>query len=182
MNWTTTDSEQKIKILFDSHFHHLVLHALSYTNDYHQSEEIVQDVFVKVWQNYEQIAPVSDFKAYLYKAVYHSSLNYLRHLKIRQKYAEEAARTNDLTESPAEDILAHSENNTRIHQAVNKLPEHWKEAIVLSKYENLKYHEIAKSMNISQKTVEKYISKALQFLRVELKDILLTVAFFFKFL
>jgi len=180
MNWTTIDSEQNIKILFDNHFHPLVLHALSYTNDYHQSEEIVQDIFVKVWQNYEQIGSVSDFKSYLYKAVSNSSLNYLRHLKIRQKYAEEAARTNDHAENPAEDIIAHAENNTRIHQAVNKLPEHWKEAIILSKYENLKYHEIAESMNISQKTVEKYISKALQFLRVELKDLFLVIVLFLK--
>jgi RNA polymerase sigma-70 factor, ECF subfamily len=177
-----TDSGQKIKELFDTHFHHLVLHAVSYTNDYTQSEELVQDVFVKVWQNMEQIGHVSDFKAYLYKAVSNSSLNYLRHLKIRQKHWEEVVHINDHLENPAEESIVESENNTRIHQAVNKLPEHWKEAIILSKYENLKYHEIAESMNISQKTVEKYISKALQFLRGELKDLLLTIILFFKFL
>jgi RNA polymerase sigma-70 factor, ECF subfamily len=159
-----------------------VLHAVSYTNDYTQSEELVQDVFVKVWQNMEQIGYVSDFKAYLYKAVSNSSLNYLRHLKIRQKHLEEVVHINDHLENPAEESIVESENNTRIHQAVNKLPEHWKEAIILSKYENLKYHEIAESMNISQKTVEKYISKALQFLRGELKDLLLTIILFFKFL
>ena len=65
------------------------------------------------------------------------------------------------------------EAKRRVHQAVNKLPDNWREAIVLSKYDRLKYHEIAEEMNISQKTVEKYISKALQFLRQELKDILL---------
>jgi len=175
-------SEQKIKILFDDHFHHLVLHAFKYTNDYSQSEEIVQDVFVKVWQNFEQIGHVSDFKAYLYKAVHNSSLNYLRHLKIRQKYIAEVVHINDNAEHPVEESIMGTEDNNRIHKAVNNLPEHWKEAIILSKYENLKYHEIAKKMNISQKTVEKYISKALQILRGELKDLLLTLVLFFKFL
>jgi RNA polymerase sigma-70 factor (ECF subfamily) len=172
----TTASEQKIKELFDSYFHQLLLHSYKLTNDYAQSEEIVQDVFVKVWQNYEQIEPYSDFKAYLYKAVRNSSLNYLRHIKIRQKYNEEVANTLDDFEIPEEESIIETEKNMRIHFDVNKLPENWKEAIVLSKYDKLKYHEIAQKMNISQKTVEKYISKALHFLRCELADILITVA------
>jgi len=178
----TIAAGQKIKMLFDNHFHHLVLHAFRFTNDYNQSEEIVQDVFVKVWQNFEQLGDVSDFKAYLYKAVRNSSLNYLRHMKIRQKYMAEAAHISDNAEDPAEESMVGIENNNRIYQAVNKLPGHWKEAIILSKYENLKYHEIAEKMSISQKTVEKYISKALQFLRGELKDLLITLVLFLKFL
>ena len=182
MGLITTSSEQKIKELFDNHFHHLVLHSYKLINDYSQSEEIVQDVFVKVWQNFEQIGHVSDFKAYLYKAVRNSSLNYLRHIKIRQKYNEEVANTFDDVENPAEESIVETENNNRIHQAINKLPENWKEAIVLSKYDKLKYHEIADKMNISQKTVEKYISKALQFLRRELADLLITIVLLLNFI
>ena len=178
----TTSSEQKIKELFDQYFHHLVLHSFKITNNYGLSEEIVQDVFVKVWQNYEQIGHISNFKAYLYKAVHNSSLNYLRHLKVRQKYTDEVAHSFDDVEKPVEDSMVETEKNNRIHLAINKLPENWKEAIVLSKYDKLKYHEIAERMNISQKTVEKYISKALQFLRTELSDLLITIVLLLKFL
>lgn len=182
MELIKSSSEQKIKELFDNLFHQLVLHSYKYINDYSQAEEIVQDVFVKVWQNYEQIGHVSDFKAYLYKSVHNSSLNYLRHIKIRQKYNEEITNTFDDEEKPTEESIVETENNMRIHFAINKLPENWKEAIVLSKYDNLKYQEIATQMNISQKTVEKYISKALQFLRRELADLLITIVLFIKFL
>lgn len=171
-------SEQKIKDLFDNHFHNLVFHSFKITNDYRQSEEIVQDVFVKIWQQSVQNNPISDFKSYLYRAVQNSSINYLRHIKIRQKYHDEVLKTNEDTEKPSEEHIIESEKNSRIQSAINKLPENWKEAIILSKYENLKYHEIAERMNISQKTVEKYISKALGFLRDELKDILISIIIF----
>jgi len=182
MNLAKSESEQKIKELFDEHFHHLVLHAFRYTNNYSQSEEIVQDVFVKIWQNFEQINEINNLKSYLFKAVHNSSLNYIRHLKIKQKYLAEAAFLNNDIDNSAEESIAEDETNDKIHIAINKLPENWKEAIILSKYDKLKYHEISEKMNISQKTVEKYISKALQFLRLELKDMLIAILLFFKFL
>lgn len=182
MNLVKPESEQKIKELFDSHFHHLVLHAFRYINDYNQSEEIVQDVFVKVWQNFEQLQEIKNIKAYLYKAVHNSSLNYLRHLKIQHNYLAEAAFLNDGIDNSEDELITETETNNKIHLAVNKLPDTWKEALILSKYDKPKYHEIAVKMNISQKTVEKYISKALQFLRLELKDMLIALFVFFKLL
>ena len=86
----------------------------------------------------------------------------------------------DNFEISAEDSIVETENYNRIHQAINKLPEHWREAIIYSKYDKLKYHEIAERMDVSQKTVEKYISKALQFLRTELFDLLITIVLFLK--
>jgi RNA polymerase sigma-70 factor, ECF subfamily len=176
-----SNREQQIKTLFDDHFHSLVLHAFRFINDYNQSEEIVQDVFVKIWQNYEHIEHNTELKPYLYTAVRNSSLNYLRHLKIRRKYIIEVSDSKESIEYTTEDEMTESEINNRIHEAVNKLPDHWKEAIILSKYDKLKYNEIAEKMNISQKTVEKYVSKALQFLRSELKNLFVAILFFLKF-
>jgi RNA polymerase sigma-70 factor, ECF subfamily len=176
----TNSPEQKIKELFDKYFYQLVLHSFRFTDDYKQSEEIVQDVFVKVWQNFEQIENISNFNAYLYKAVRNSSLNFIRHIKIRQKYVEDFSNTHIENEKAAEELIIDSEKENQIHNAINKLPENWREAIILSKYDKLKYLEIAQKMNISEKTVEKYISKALQFLRVELSDILLSIILFLK--
>lgn len=179
-----SDSEQTVKRLFDEHFHHLALSAFRYLNDYDQAKDIVQDVFVKVWQNFEQVRQMSDLKGYLYQAVRNSSMNFLKHVKVREKYVVDFEKSGFSATKSHEDSLTEEDTKIRVHQAVNKLPDHWREAFVHSKYDNLKYHEIACEMNISQKTVEKYISKALHFLRKELKDVLLTCIFilelFFK--
>jgi RNA polymerase sigma-70 factor (ECF subfamily) len=168
-----SDPLQTFRRLFDENFHQLVFSAFRYLNDYDQAKDIVQDVFVKVWQNFDEIRHVSDLKGYLYKAVQNSSMNFLKHVKVREKFVVDF-RQSGLSATPShEDFLTEEETKIRIHQAVNKLPDNWREAFVHSKYDNLKYHEIASEMNISQKTVEKYISKALHFLRIELKDLLL---------
>jgi len=172
-----SNSEQTIKRVFDELFHQLVLSAFRYVNDYEQAEDIVQDVFVKAWQNFDQIRQVKNLKAYLFKAVRNSSMNFLKHIKVRQKFIVDSEVISSSVEKSPEDTISEEETKKRVHQAVNKLPDNWREALVLSKYDNLKYHEIAEDMNISQKTVEKYISKALQFLRQELKDIFLLSIF-----
>lgn len=182
MNLPQTDSEQTIKRLFDELFHQLVLSAFRYVNDYDQAEDIVQDVFVKVWQNFDQIRQVKDLKAYLFKAVRNSSINFLKHIKVRQKFIVDSEVLSSSVGKSPEEIISEEETKKRVHQAVNKLPDNWRKALVLSKYDKLKYHEIAEEMNISQKTVEKYISKALQFLRQELKDLLLLSIFIMELL
>jgi RNA polymerase sigma-70 factor (ECF subfamily) len=175
MKQSLSDQEQSVKLLFDKHFHFLVLSSLRYVNEYQQAEDIVQDVFVKLWQNFNDFEPIEDKKSYLFKAVKNSSLNYLRHMKVRQKLSVNSVDMYSTSEKSPEDFTTEDENRHKIHTAISKLPDHWREALILSKYNSLKYHEIAGEMNISQKTVEKYISKALHFLRSELKDMLMVV-------
>jgi RNA polymerase sigma-70 factor, ECF subfamily len=172
-NLFLSESEQTVKKLFDDHFHHLVLSAFRYLNDYNQSEDIVQDVYVKVWQNFDQVCQIEDLKGYLFKAVRNSCLNYLKHVKVREKFVDNSEKSDYAMAKSPEELHTEEETKIRVSQAIIKLPENWKEAFILSKYDNLKYHEIANEMNISQKTVEKYISKALYFLRNELKDLIL---------
>ena len=176
-----TDSEHRIKKIFDEHFYNLLFFAKRYVNDYQQAQDIVQDIFVKVWQNIDDLKQVEDLKAYLFKAVKNSSLNYQRSLKVKLKFNADSENNNQLFEKSAEELCLETETQNRIYQVVNKLPEPWREAFILSKYNNLKYHEIALEMKISQKTVEKYISKALKFLREELKDLLLLGILAFEF-
>lgn len=172
MKQSLSGPELTVKELFDTHFHHLVISAFRYVNDYQQAEDIVQDVFVKVWQQFDVFEPVENKKSYLFAAVKNSCLNYLRHLKVQQKFSAGAGEALQAAEKSPEEHTSVEEDGHRIHTAVSRLPDHWREAFVLSKYDSLKYHEIAGEMKISQKTVEKYISKALQVLRHELRDLL----------
>ncbi|SMO61758.1 RNA polymerase sigma-70 factor [Gracilimonas mengyeensis] len=169
------EAEKILRQLFDEQFYPLVFHAYRYVKDYEQAREIVQDVFVKVWQNVDQLQQVRDKEAYLYKAVKHSSLNFLKHVEVRKRYVEEEKSGGQETASSPEEKIISEETQRQVHDAINKLPAHWKEALVLSKYQGLNYRDIATRMNISQKTVEKYISKAYRFLRGELNELLLLV-------
>lgn len=171
MNLHPSESKKIIGALFESHFNKLVFSAFTYVQDYDEASEIVQDVFVKVWQNFGKIKDVKDLKGYLFKAVKNSSLNYKKHIKVKERYITDTKYLGDSVEKSREETITEEETRQKINEAINKLPLNWKEALLLSKYNQLKYHEIAEEMGISPKTVEKYISKAFTFLRVELKDV-----------
>jgi RNA polymerase sigma-70 factor, ECF subfamily len=166
------NKEKIIGNLFHENFHALVFKSFAIVKDYDLAKDIVQDVFVKIWQNYEHIQHVSNLKPYIFKSVQNSSFNYMRDQKVHElskvSFASLSVEYHDekIEEENREEIY------NRIHQAVDKLPENWRKAFILSKYEKRKYQEIAETMNISIKTVEKYISKALNFIRLEMKSLL----------
>lgn len=184
MSDSSSTTQQTIKHLFDEHFHQLVLSSFRYVKDYSQAEDIVQDVFVKVWHNFDELKSIGNRKAYLFKAVKNSSLNYLRYQKTRKNITLNPDDLQTVQEKSAEEEHTDEETRNKIHNAINSLPEHWREVFIMSKYDQLKYHEIATKLNISQKTVEKYISKSLQVLRQQLKDLLtlgiIVVELFFR--
>jgi len=167
------NAEEIIGKLFNECFHSLVFKSFGIVKDYDSAKDIVQDVFVKIWQNYEQIKPIKDFKSYIFKAVQNSSLNYLRYRKNMEHSKTSIACLNLEYHDESDEIEDKEVIYNKIHQAVDKLPEKWHKAFILSKYDKLKYYEIAEKMNISIKTVEKYISKALNLIRLELKSFLL---------
>ena len=165
-------TEKQIEAIFKENFHSLVFASFRIVNSYEQAEDIVQNVFIKVWQNFDNIKDQHNLIGYLHTAVKNSSLNYIRdnqHIeknKVSLDSVSVEGQEDDTTSSDKDMLLA------KVHQAVDKLPEKWREAFILSKYEKLKYYEIAEKMNISDKTVEKYISKALGVLRGELKHLI----------
>ncbi len=170
--------DKQIESLFNENFHSLVFASFRIVKNFEQAEDIVQNVFVKIWQNYDKIKNQKNLTGYLHTAVRNSSLNYLRdyqqiekkRLPIDNIYVEEQEEDNE--HDNKEELI------TKVHWAVDQLPEKWREAFILSKYEKLKYYEIAEKMNISDKTVEKYISKALSVLRGELKHLISIILIF----
>jgi RNA polymerase sigma-70 factor, ECF subfamily len=171
--------EKRIESLFNENFQALVFSSFRIVKDYEQSEDIVQNVFVKLWQNYEKVKHIADLKPYVYKAVRNSSLNFIRDKKVIEERLLEANRFNADTVNQFEENAPEGFDSSKVHEAVDRIPEKWREAFILSKYEHLKYSEIAKKMAISEKTVEKYMSKALNFLRIELKDLLTIILLLF---
>ena len=166
--------------LFKEHFKGLYAYAFTIVKDEAIAEEIVQNVFFKIWDKNVQDTIETSVKAYLYKAVYHDSLNHLKHQKIRARYQAHAMQQPGTSSEPASKKLVLKELEAKIRQALNDLPQQCRTIFQLSRFEGLKYQEIADQLNISVKTVENQMGKALKLLRTKLVEFLPLLIFIFQ--
>ena len=164
--------EAAFELLFKTHFRGLHGYAVTILKDERMGEEIVQNVFYKLWEKRELIEIETSPKAYLYKAVYHDCLNYIKHKKVRSAHAMHVVRhSNDGVENTSGKLLQ-NELNVHIHAAMNELPEQCRTIFHMSRFEGLKYQEIADVMGLSIKTIENQMGKALRLMRHKLAEFL----------
>jgi RNA polymerase sigma-70 factor (ECF subfamily) len=144
------------------------------------SEEVVQEVMFKIWNLREKLVIDSSLKSYLFRAVRNGCMNVLKHQKIRDEYR--ASRESDPIENQRsqEDEMIVTELETRIREAIDSLPLERRKVFILSRYDGLTYNQIADKLNISVKTVENQMGKALRSLREELADYLPLLLVFFS--
>lgn len=171
----TLVDEQSFEAVFKTYFKALHAYAQAILRESETAEEIVQGVFLKLWEKREMLDINSSLKAYLYRAVYHDSLNHIKHQQVKRKHWEHAHY--EMTQGKPEEVgeqIKGQENELyeRFQQALEKLPEKCRMVFNLSRFEELKYQEIADRLDISIKTVEAHIGKALKTLRVELAEFL----------
>ena len=164
--------KQKFEILFREYFTGLSYFARKYTGDLDSAKEIVHSVFVRIWENRSEFDWDKPAKSYLFTSVYNRSLNYVRDNKKFIRHDPAFGTTPITEEAVFNDSYATSELEDRIQEALGKLPEKCREIFELSRFENKKYTEIAEQLNISVKTVETQMSKALHILKEELRDYL----------
>jgi RNA polymerase sigma-70 factor, ECF subfamily len=138
--------------------------------DMEAAEDIVQNAFIKLWEQRQTLEVRHSLKAYLYKSVHNACLNRIRDLKTVEKYKVHQARImENQFDLPTEPDLAE-----RIREAIAELPNQCRHVFELSRFEDLKYREIAEQLNISPKTVENQMGRALAFMRTRLADYLMT--------
>ncbi len=160
------------EMIFKTYYQPLCNYAYSFVHDRDEAEEIVQATFLSVWEKRENLTIHTGVKPYLYAMVRNAALNVLKHEKIKQQHATvELAVAERSAESVTRTVMA-SELEDRIYKALNKLPEQCRLVFKLSRFEELKYAEIAEQLNISVKTVENQMGKALKIMREQLKDYL----------
>ena len=173
---------QAFEKIFRQYFKNLHAYAYTFMKDDEQAEEIVQNVFCRIWEKREQLKTDGSLKAYLYRSVHNESLNYLKHQKTRAAFQVHFNNSDDQTASEASEKIIVAELDGHIQKALNELPLQCRIIFQLSRFENLKYKQIADQLNLSVKTVENQMGKALKVLRLKLAEFLPIVLYIITWL
>ena len=151
--------------LFQVNYQPLCATSFRIIQDKDIAEDIVQDVFFKLWEKREVLTINTSLKAYLFQSTINQSLNYIRKyknaLKRESAYGEDIASHSNFVEM----AMAQKDAGSKIDGAVNALPEASRTVFVLNRYEQLSYKQIAAKLDISVKTVENHMVKSLKHLR-----------------
>ena len=174
--------QQAFELLFRIYYVRLCRYANKYLNNPDDARDVVQEVFTKVWENRYEIDPEDSLKAYIFKITGNNSINRLRHRKVESKYNDIYKLVYaDKREISSHDSLIAHELTGHLIEAKSKIPPKCRKIFDLSRMDGLKYSEIAVTLNISVKTVEAHMSKALTILRYELRDYLKIILISFIF-
>jgi RNA polymerase sigma-70 factor, ECF subfamily len=162
--------EGQFESLFRSSYVSLVRYAKTLIRDHDTAEEIVQDLFFRLWKDREKLQIESSLNGYLYRAVHNRCLHHINHNKVVEKYAREMAfNATESNETPT-DILNYRDLQAKIAGILERLPEKCGKIFCMSRFEGLKYSEIAQRLSVSIKTVEANMGRALKEFRKALAE------------
>ncbi|PIB35130.1 hypothetical protein BFP72_06835 [Reichenbachiella sp. 5M10] len=168
---TDLSDERSFERVFKALYQPLIRFAYQYLSDEDLAEEIVQETFTSLWQKAKDIEIKTSIKSYLYGAVRNACLNNLKHQKVVRAHEETVKHQSDAME---EDFLELDELQDKIDRALDQLPEKCREIFEMSRFEEMKYKEIAEQLQISIKTVETQMSRALKVMRTALGQYLVS--------
>mgnify|MGYP006279234885 CR=1 FL=1 len=166
------DSKADFEQLFNEHYGNLCAYANNFLKDVDASEEVVQDVLFKLWTNKDHLVITSSVKSYLFRSVRNACLNVIKHVNVREEYKTFNEAHIREAQRSSEDDLMYTEMQETLYKAIEELAPQRRKVFIMSRYDGLKYQEIADKLGVSIKTIEKQMVKALQHLRAELGDYL----------
>lgn len=168
-------NKEAFKVLFELYYNKLLYFAQSYISNKEDAEEIIQDVFVKIWEKRKRIT--TNINGYLFKTTKNACLDYLRSKRYKLAISDNMLQLEALINFHAlsdKDSLSviEKELEQKILAGIELLPEKCKQVFVKSRIDGLKNSEISDELDISIKTVENHISKAIKHMRVHLREFL----------
>ena len=178
-NIAVNDDENAFKTLFFQFFSPLCIFAHRYIERWETCEDVVQESFLKIWENRKSIRIETSARNFLVTSVRNNCIDYLRKQELELAWKQWKISKGD---EPSGDIYSIVELRTMLAEALDKLPENTRLIFEKNRFEGKKYTEIAEEQQISVKTVEAHISKALKILRVERKTICHSLFYYFKLL
>ena len=169
-------------LIFDKYGNRLYAFAVSYLKSNEEAEELVQDVFLKLWENRAKLKRESSLKSYLFTIAYHKMCNLFRHKEQHDKYIFSEKVKGERTVN-VEEQIEFKEALNQIDQIIELLPQRQKQIFIKSRKEGKSSREIAEELQISPATVDNQISAALKFLRKHIPEANLgLILYFFLFL
>jgi len=145
------------------------------------AESMVQEIFVRLWSNREQLDPAKSLNAFIYTMARNEIFGHLRKLMVKRRYLEELSFSLNESSETTDRQLEYNELKSVVAQLVSSMPERRREIYVLSRNEGLSYKEIASQLGISENTVDSQIRKALTYLKENLKMKMSLLLFFLPF-
>ena len=163
------DSSRGIELVFKQYYEVLCRTAIRITKDQGLAEDTVQEVMFELYKKADKADKIESLIGYLKRSVYNRSLNKIKGNRDFVDADEVSYELGD-NESNSQEIMEYDELEQYLHKVIDSLPEKCRLVFVLNRFEQLSYKEVAEKMNISVKTVENQMSKALKILRVELEN------------
>lgn len=181
------DNKKGFKSIFNEYYQPLFHLSQRYLDDKDEAKEVVQDVFLKLWEIRHDLNPDSNLRNFLFTLVKNNCLNRIKRRQILLKHHDkirwiEMHYQYESLSRLGDDYLEFEELKEKIETAIRHLPEHCRAVFEMSRFEELKNREIAEKLGVTQKTVEAHLTKALKILRSELKDYLPIIAAISKIL
>jgi RNA polymerase sigma-70 factor (ECF subfamily) len=177
------DSANAFDDLFRMYGQRLFLFSRGFLKDTEDAKEIVQNVFVRIWENRANIDEFQSFKSYLFSIAYNSIITEFRKKHREQKLLENIKNTSPNYHQDLEEQLLYNSTKQEIEKAIEALPQRRRLIFKLSRFEGRSYQEIASELGISVNTVENQISEALKYLRNSIrKETLVSLLFYYLFI
>lgn len=164
--------EKSFEYAFNAYAQGLIAYAATIIKDADEAEDIVQQLFVQLWFKRNELMVNTTIKGYLYRAVHNSCLNKVKQQQVRSSYALHYEAVGNKTTGSVAEVLENKELTHAINLALEELPELCRKIFMMSKYQLLKYQQIADDLGIPIKTVENQMGKALKLLRPKLQHLL----------
>jgi RNA polymerase sigma-70 factor, ECF subfamily len=155
----------EIEQLFKEHYEALHRYAFTILKDEDDAKDVLQAVFINIWERRETLHFTGSAKAYLYRAAYNESLNYIKKEGVRQKHQQGAGALQDHSEQHKQEQEDLQEWKQKVDNVLEQMPPQCRTVFLKSRTEQKKYIEIAEELGISVKTVEAHMSKALKIIR-----------------
>lgn len=168
------DDRKVFELIFKFYYSGLVVYADRIIHDTEMSEDIVQSVLMRLWEERKSLQ-IDSFRSYLATAVKNRSIDLIRNQRVQDRYLE-YIREREIEQD--EGFYTFLELDEMISQAIDKLPPRCREIFLMSRFRHFKIADIARELQISGRTVETQISHALKILRIELKDYLYLIVIF----
>lgn len=169
MQQIVTINKAKFEEIFNGYYDGLFRYCNTIISSREETEDIIQTVFLDLWKERNNLVIHTSLQAYLYKAVYFRCMNVVKHEKVKNKYTSEKMTRHEHIEN---DPAMFEEVNRKIEEATNNLPEQCRKIFSMSRNDGLKYHEIANVLELSPKTIENQMGKALRIMKEALRDYL----------